>query len=54
LCLCSSDTGGAAQYIDVMVLGKNHIYSHPTPQVCIIVITVYDKIKQKYINIAKD
>ena len=26
-------TGGAAQYIDVLVLGKNHIYGNPTPKV---------------------
>ncbi|XP_063419703.1 heparan-alpha-glucosaminide N-acetyltransferase-like [Mytilus trossulus] len=25
-------TGGAAQYIDVLVLGKNHIYGNPTPK----------------------
>lgn len=26
-------TGGAAAYIDIMVLGKNHIYGKPTPHV---------------------
>lgn len=26
-------TGGAAGYIDVMVLGKHHIYQYPTPSV---------------------
>ena len=26
-------TGGAAGYIDRMVLGENHIYGNPTPKV---------------------
>ena len=26
-------TGGAARYIDVMVLGESHMYHYPTPQV---------------------
>ena len=27
-------TGGAAGYIDRLVLGDNHIYGNPTPKVC--------------------
>ena len=26
-------TGGAAGYIDKLILGENHIYSNPTPKV---------------------
>lgn len=33
-------TGGAASYIDRMVLGTNHIYNHPTPKVIIIIIII--------------
>ena len=30
-------TGGAAGYIDRIVLGENHIYGNPTPKVSLLV-----------------
>lgn len=35
-------TGGAARYIDVMVLGEQHLYHYPTPQVTYQTTVSYD------------